>query len=276
MEKFINFKQLEVVLTATSTSDGSAALTLTSTGAAFTQKVLVNAIVWDRTTNAANGGQKYLVTAVTSDTVLALVAIGPTSDQGTGVPDAVDVFIYMPEFTVKQYGTTSATEAKFLVDGSGVNFVLAGVQVGDYARDIAAGTVAVVTSVSSDKLGVSNDIFLTNENYLVYREGADDFTKIVRASDIIDVSNDATTSSEIEITYNTGVAADLTQIDYAYSSTVGANSAMRNAIQESVVLANETEWSYVTLDFPGLLNPFASVTNATFLGGREFFILRIQ
>ena len=174
MEKFINFKQLNVVKTGTSTSDGSAASTLTDSTGTFTQDVLVNAIVWDRTTNAAVGGEKYLVTAVTSDNVLTLLPVGVTADQGTGVPNGVGYFIYMPEYTTLQYGTATATLANFLVDTS-VNFILAGVSVGDYVRDISGAAVTTVTSVSKTQLGVANDIFANTDNYLVYKEGADDF-----------------------------------------------------------------------------------------------------
>jgi hypothetical protein len=104
MEKFINFKQLNVVKTGTSTADGSAALTLTDSAALFTQLVLPHAIVWDRVT-----ARKYLVTEVTSDTVLALEPIGV--DTGTGVPNATAYFIYMPEYTVVTGSTTDASQA---------------------------------------------------------------------------------------------------------------------------------------------------------------------
>ena len=190
MEKFINFKQLDVVSTGTSTADGSAALTLTDSAATFTQRVLVNSIVWDRTTSASVGGEKYLVTVVT-DTVLTLVAIGVTADQGTGIPSGVGYYIYMPEYTVLQYGTASATSAGYLVDNSGVNFVLAGVSVGDYVRDITGAAVTTVTSVSKTSLMVADDIFVNNDNYLVYKEGADDHNKIVRSAGVADVSNSA-------------------------------------------------------------------------------------
>jgi hypothetical protein len=274
MEKFINFKQLNVVSTGTSTADGSAALTLTDSAATFTQRVLVNSIVWDRTTSASVGGEKYLVTAVT-DTVLTLVAIGVTADQGTGIPSGVGYFIYMPEYTVLQYGTASATSAGYLVDNSGVNFVLAGVSVGDYVRDITGAAVTTVTSVSKTSLMVADDIFVNNDNYLVYKEGADDHNKIVRSAGVADVSNSASTSSINNITYDTALTA-IGRIDYAYSSTIGANSLMRSAIQDAVVASLETEWTDVTYEFPGVLNPANSVSNATWLGGREFFILRIQ
>lgn len=76
MEKFINFKQLNVVTQATATADGSATLKLIASGGTFFENTLVNAIVWDRTTAAADGGQKYIVTAVDSTTQLSLVALG--------------------------------------------------------------------------------------------------------------------------------------------------------------------------------------------------------
>ena len=116
MEKFINFKQLNVVKTGTSTANGSAALTLTDSAALFTQSILPNAIVWDRTTNAGTGGEMYTVASVDSDTQLTLVAIGATASRGGGVPDATAYFIYMPENTVKQGGTADGTGAYQLID----------------------------------------------------------------------------------------------------------------------------------------------------------------
>jgi|TARA_B110000967_G_scaffold206320_1_gene252767 hypothetical protein len=274
MEKFINFKQLDVVKTGTSTSDGSAGSTLTDSAATFTQDVLVNAIVWDRTTGASVGGQKYLVTEVTSDTVLTLLAVGVLADQGTGVPDAVGYFIYMPEYTVLQYGTATSTAAKYLVDSS-VNFISAGVSVGDYVRDITGSAVTTVTSVSKNQLGVADDIFVNNDNYLVYKEGANDFDRMVRSANVADVSNSSTSSAIVNITYDTA-GTDVGRIDYAYSSTIGANADMRGAIQDAMVSSLETEWYQVSTDFSGLLNPAANVTNISWLGGRDYFILRIQ
>lgn len=273
MEKFINFKQLDVVKTGTSTSDGSSALTLTDSTATFTQDVLVNAIVWDRTTGASVGGQKYLVTAVT-DTVLTLVAVGVTADQGTGVPNAVGYFIYMPEYTVLQFGMATSTVPKYLVDSS-VNFILAGVSVGDYVRDITGSFVTTVTSVSKYQLGVADTVFSFNDNYLVYKEGANDFDRMVRSANVADVSNSSTSSAIVNITYDTA-GTDVGRIDYAYSSTIGANADMRGAIQDAIVSSLETEWYQVSTDFSGLLNPANSVSNATWLGGRDYFILRIQ
>ena len=66
------------------------------------------------------------------------------------------------------------------------------------------------------------------------------------------------------------------KIDYAYSSTVGSNSDMRGAVQDAIVESLETSWPNVTYDFPGLLNPAVAVTNATWLGGRNYFFLRLQ
>ena len=205
MEKFINFKELNVVKTGTSTSDGSAALTLTDSAAVFTQVVLPNAIVWDRAT-----ARKYLVTAVTSDTEL----------------------------------------------------------------DITAGVTAKVTAVGATVLTVDTDTFVGGDTYLVYALGADDSEVIMRSADVVDVSNAAADSSIVNLTY--GIAGtNVMKIDYAYSSTVGSNSAMRAAIQDAVVASLQTSWPNVTYDFPGLQNVYASGSNATWLGGKEYFFLKI-
>jgi hypothetical protein len=277
MEKFINFKQLNVVVSGTSTADGSSALTLTDSGATFTQFVLPNAIVWDRVTDVGSdaGGQKYLVTAVTSDTELALVAIGVTSAQGGGVPDATGYFIYMPEYTKLQYGTASATETNFLVDGSGVNFITANVQIGDYVVDITGGSSATVTSVEAGKLGVSDDIFVSADNYLVSKISPDNHNKIMRSASIADVSLGSNSSAVIDITYGSA-GTDAGKIDYAYSSTIGSLIAFRQGVNDAIVDSLGTSWPDVAYEFPGILNPSVSVTNATWLGGQEFFILRVS
>tara|TARA_R110000772_G_scaffold50499_3_gene116033 strand:+ start:1806 stop:2651 length:846 start_codon:yes stop_codon:yes gene_type:complete len=277
MEKFINFKQLNVVVSGTSTADGSSALTLTDSGATFTQFVLPNAIVWDRDTGAGSdaGGQKYLVTAVTSDTELALVAISVTSAQGGGVPDATGYFIYMPEYTKLQYGTASATETNFLVDGSGVNFITANVQIGDYVVDITGGSSATVTSVEAGKLGVSDDIFVSADNYLVSKISPDNHNKIMRSASIADVSLGSNSSAVIDITYGSA-GTDAGKIDYAYSSTIGSLIAFRQGVNDAIVDSLGTSWPDVAYEFPGILNPSVSVTNATWLGGQEFFILRVS
>ena len=277
MEKFINFKQLNVVVSGTSTADGSSALTLTDSGATFTQFVLPNAIVWDRDTDFGSdaGGQKYLVTAVTSDTELALVAIGVTSAQGGGVPDATGYYIYMPEYTKLQYGTASATETNFLVDGSGVNFITANVQIGDYVVDITGGSSATVTSVEAGKLGVSDDIFVSADNYLVSKISPDNHNKIMRSASIADVSLGSNSSAVIDITYGSA-GTDAGKIDYAYSSTIGSLIAFRQGVNDAIVDSLGTSWPDVAYEFPGILNPSVSVTNATWLGGQEFFILRVS
>ena len=267
MEKFINFKQLDVVKTGTSTANGAGALTLTDSAAVFTQLVLPHAIVWDRDNN-----RKYLVTAVTSDTVLALESIGV--DTGTGIPTGADYFIYMPEYTVRQAGTADGTGSFQLID-TGVDFVTAGVKVGDYALDITAAVTAKVTAVTPTILTVDTDTFLGGDAYLVYSEGANDIDVIMRSADVADVSNAASDTSIVNVTYESSVSS-VVKIDYAYSSTVGSNSDMRGAVQDAIVESLETAWPNVTYDFPGLLNPAVAVTNATWLGGRNYFFLRIQ
>ncbi len=267
MEKFINFKELNVVKTGTSTANGASGLTLTDSAAFFTQLVLPHAIVWDRAT-----ARKYLVTAVTSDTVLALESIGV--DTGTGIPDSTAYFIYMPEYTVRQAGTADDTEAFQLIDTT-VDFIAAGVKIGDYALDITATVTAKVTAVTPTTLTVDTDTFEGGDTYLVYASGADDHDVIMRSADVADISNASTDTSVVNTTYEpTGTA--VMKVDYAYSSTVGANSDMRAAMQDAVVASLETPWSAVTYDFPGLLNAADASTNATWLGGRDYFFLRIQ
>ena len=281
MEKFINFKQLNVVEQALATADGSTTLKLIASGGSFFQTTLVNAIVWDRTTAAADGGQKYIVTAVDSTTQLSLVALGPAgSTLGTGVPDAVMCFIYMPEYTVKASGADDALLAYALVDTS-VNFRTLGVQNGDTVLNIDTATTATVTGFGvpntnpGDTLTLDADIFVSGgENFIVYRAGADDHDVIMRSADVADVSNSSTTSSVVNTTYEPSGTAVM-KVDYAYSSTVGANSDMRGAIQDAVTASLQTAWPAVTYDFPGLLNA-ASASNATWLGGRDYFFLRIQ
>jgi len=283
MEKFINFKQLNVVTQATATADGSTTLKLIASGGTFFENTLVNAIVWDRTTAAADGGQKYIVTAVDSTTQLSLVALGPAgSTLGTGVPDTVVCFIYMPEYTVVYGAETDGLQAAGtyqLIDTT-VNFLNKGVKVGDTAYDITSDVVTEVLGITTttnpyDTLTVSADTFLAGDDYIVYRAGADDHNVIMRSADVADVSNSSTTSSVIQVHYDTKVNSNV-DIDYVYSSTVGANSDMRAAVQDAIVASLQTPWSDVTYDFPGLLNAADAATNATWLGGRNYFFLRIQ
>lgn len=278
MEKFIKVPVLKVVLSGTATTP--VGVTLTDTGAAFTQRVLINAIVHDRTTATATGGQMYIVTAITSDTVLALTAIGPTAAQGTGVPAAAAYYIYMPEKTVLQYGTTSSTEAKFLVDTSGVDFVSAGVQIGDSITNIIDGVVTSVTSVSVTKLGVLDDVFTNNETYIVSRVKPDNFEELVRTSNLSNVGPipAVTSGGFAKIQYDVE-SSDFNTITYALSDT-GAidqtkNFYFQSGIQDAAVSAYQQPWSDISVDFVPPLNTYDSSTNATWLGGREYFILRV-
>ena len=274
MEKFINFKQLNVVKTGTTTNSGAPGLLLKDTGAFFTKLVLPNAIVWDRTTNGAAGGEMYIVAAVNSDIELSLTAIGPSASQGDGMASSTEYFIYMPEYTVRQAGTADGTGAFQLID-SAVDFIAAGVKIGDYALDITAAVTAKVTAVTGTMLTVDTDTFAGGDNYLVYASGADDHDVIMRSADVADVSNASADTSIVNTTYEPSGTAVM-KVDYAYSSTVGANSDMRSAIQDAVTASLQTAWPAVTYDFPGLLNPAVAVTNATWLGGREYFFLKIQ
>jgi len=277
MEKFINLKQLKVVKTGTSTANGSAGLTLTDSAATFTQSILPNAIVWDRTTNAGTGGEMYTVASVDSDTQLTLVAIGATASRGGGVPDATGYFIYMPENTVKQSGTADGTGEYQLVD-TGVNFVTAGVQVGDSAYDITGGATALVTAVTGTTLTVDADIFVGGDVYMVYRKVADDFNQLMRSSDVAFVENTSTNNlnSEIKITYQ-DKSASQTFFTYAYTSSTGSNEDMRNGLQTAVVGSQQTPWPNVTFEFPGVLNTEVTAGNVNDgpLAGQNFFILRV-
>ena len=277
MEKFINFKQLNVVKTGTTTNSGAPGLLLKDTGAFFTKLVLPNAIVWDRTTNGAAGGEMYIVAAVNSDIELSLTAIGPSASQGDGMASSTEYFIYMPEYTVRQAGTADGTGAFQLID-SAVDFIAAGVKIGDYALDITAAVTAKVTAVTGTMLTVDTDTFEAGDNYLVYASGADDHDKMLRSADLALVENNAVAAnnSRVDFTYSS-VNASVADAVYAYSDTGAAgNEDMRNALQDAAVASLETPWSDVTYDFPGLLNAADAATNATWLGGRNYFFLRIQ
>tara|TARA_R110000824_G_C15123746_1_gene668351 strand:+ start:367 stop:1206 length:840 start_codon:yes stop_codon:yes gene_type:complete len=274
MEKFINFKQLRAVRVAL--ADTPTGVQLNDTSANFTSQVLPNAIVWDKTTNAASGGEMYIVTAVSGPT-LTLTPLGPVSAQGTGVPLGATYSIYMPEYTVRQYGQASATTANFLEDTSGVDFIAAGVKVGDSAYDITGVQTTTVTSVSATKLGVADDIFVNNDYFLISAIGPDDFDKLLRSVDVSLIENNAVAAnnSRVDFTYSS-VNASVADAVYAYSDTGAAgNEDMRNALQDAVVASLETPWSEVAYDFPGLLNP-AGGANLTWLGGRNFFFLAIS
>ena len=277
MEKFINFKQLNVVKTGTSTANGSAALTLTDSAALFTQSVFVNAIVWDRTTNVGQGGQMYLVTAVTSDTVLALVAIGASVSRGGGVPDATGYFIYNPENTVKQSGTADGTGSYQLIDST-VNFVAAGVQVGDSAYDITGGATATVTAVGVTTLTVDADIFVGGDVYMVYRKVADNHDKLMRSADLGFIENTGTNTlnSELKLTYGDKSASQIL-LTYAFTSSAGADEDMRNGVQNAVVASLQTPWSNVAFDFTGVLNKEVTAGNVNDgpLAGQNLSLIHI-
>ena len=276
MEKFINLKQLDVVKTGTSTADGLTALTLTDSTGDFLARVLPNAIVWDRSTDvgAEVGGQMYLVTAVTSNTELALLAIGGGT-RGTGVPDATVYYIYMPEYTVKQSGTADGTGAYQLID-TGVNFVAAGVQVGDLAYDITGAATALVTAVTGTTLTVDADIFINGDVYMVYRNGANDFDSLIRSSDVSFIENTGfnTNNTELKITYQ-DKSASQSFVSYAYSSSAVGNEDMRNGLQTSVVASQQTPWPNVTYEFPGVMNTTVASDNDGWLAGQNFFILKV-
>lgn len=280
MEKFINFKQLRVVRIAT--AETPTGVQLKDTTANFTTQVLPNAIVWDRTTNSTKGGEMYIVDTVTA-TELALTAIGANAATSGGVPAGATYNIYMPEYTVRQYGRATATEANFLVDSTGVDFIAAGVKVGDSAYDITGDQTTTVTSVSATKLGVADDIFVNNDYFLISANAADDLDTIMRSADVALVEVDPSVivsggnNSAVDFIYNPNPASHA-RVTYVYSDTVGAsagpNEDMRNALQDAVVASLETPWSEVAYDFPGLLNP-ASATNTTWLAGRNYFILAV-
>jgi len=278
MEKFINFKQLNVVKTGTSTANGAAGLTLTDSSGTFTQSVLPNAIVWDRATNAGTGGEMYTVVSVDSDTQLTLLAIGATASRGGGVPDATAYFIYMPENTVKQSGTADGTGTYQLIDST-VNFVTAGVKVGDSAYDITGGSTALVTKVTGTTLTVDADIFVGGDVYMVYRKVSDNHDKMMRSADLGFIENTSTNNlnSELKITYGDKSATQML-LTYAFTAATGSNEDMRNGVQNAVVASLQTAWSNVSFNFPGVLNKEVTAGNDNngVLAGQNFFILRFQ
>lgn len=286
MEKFINFKKLRVAVSGAGDAPGG--VNLVDATATFTQTVRPNAIVWDVTTNAADGGEMYIVTAVTSDTALALTPIGPTGSHGTGVPAAALYLIYMPEYKWLMYDTTDgATTAYKLID-SGVNFISTGVKAGDTVFNITDSTTTTVTAVdSATQLSLAADIMATAEIYMIVANEPDAVNKLMRAGDIAIVENSpaGTTlnNTKLVIEYNSGGVTDVLSMIYAYSDTgaVGASSAafaMRNAVQDAVVGAMQTDWSDVVYQFPGEANASSTdptTTNLTWLGSQEYFILDI-
>mgnify|MGYP003642631654 FL=1 len=284
MEKFINLKQLDVVKTGTSTADGLAALTLTDSTGDFLARVLPNAIVWDRSTDvgAEVGGQMYLVTAVTSNTELALLAIGGGT-RGTGVPDATVYYIYMPEYTVATGAVTDGDQASgtFQLIDTSENFAALGVKVGDTAKDITSDVLTTVlgittTTNANDTLTVSADTFVAGDTYIIYREGANNFDTLIRSSDVSFVENTGfnTNNTELKITYQ-DKSASQSFVSYAYSSSAVGNEDMRNGLQTSVVASQQTPWPNVTYEFPGVMNTTVASDNDGWLAGQNFFILKV-
>ena len=288
MEKFIKFPLLKNTSEAgaVTSGDGSASLKLIDAGLLFTQTAFVNNIVWDRTTNAASGGQMYIVTAIDSNTQLSLVAIGPTAAQGTGVPNGASYKMYSPEYTLIANGEADGTTTNQLVD-TGVNFRQLGVKVGDTVDDVTGGSSATVTGFATntnpdDSLTLSADIFVGGDKYKIYRKGPNDYDKLVRASNVSLVENLSTNTlnSDVDIQYagETGAALDM-NLTYAYSDTSTNNEDMRNAIQDAVVAALQTPWPNVVYNWPGLQNTCSTdpcTTNTTWLGGKEYFFLDMR
>ena len=182
MEKYINFEMLKAVFSAK--ADAPTGVQLKDATATFTQFVRPNAIVYDTTTNGPAGGEMYIVTAVTSDTELALQAIGPTASQGTGVPGGASYNIYMPEFTkVKNgYGTADGTAANKLILST-ATFALDGVEIGDVVFDLTGGALTTVTAVDSNtQLSVADDIFVGGDNFLIMKDKADKYSRLVNVT----------------------------------------------------------------------------------------------
>ena len=286
MEKYINFEMLREV--GTGTGDAPTGVQLKDATATFTQFVRPNAIVWDQSTNSASGGQMYIVTAVTSDTELALQAIGPTASQGTGVPAAALYNIYMPEFTkVKNgYGTADGTAANKLILST-ATFILDGVEVGDVVFDITGGAQTTVTALDSNtQLSVADDIFVGGDNFLIMKDKADKYSRLVNVTNRLSIENNtnATNNARINMYRNTpGTILVKDVISYAYSDT-GAVAAsdvcfdMVEAISDLIEKANQENWCEVVYDFPAVTNRSSTTpntTNTTFLGGKEFFILDV-
>tara|TARA_Y100000361_G_scaffold42096_1_gene36075 strand:- start:3740 stop:4618 length:879 start_codon:yes stop_codon:yes gene_type:complete len=288
MEKFIKFPLLKNTASAGAVTDGdgSATLKLIDSSETFTQFVFVNDIVWDTTTNSASGGELYIVTAIDSDTQLSVVAIGPTAAQGTGLPAAATYRIYSPQYTKIASGTADGTTANQLVDTT-VNFAALGVKVGDTVDDVTGGSSATVTGFATntnpnDSLTLSADIFVGGDVYKIYREGPNDYDKLVRASNVSLIENLASNNlnNDVDIQYAgaSGSALDM-NIKYAYSDTSTNNEDMRNAIQDAVVAALQTPWPNVVYDWPGLQNTCSTdpcTTNTTWLGGKEYFFIDIR
>ena len=275
MEKYLNIPILNVVGAGTSTTPAGVSLADT-TLANFQSYVLVGDIVFDTTNN-----EMYVVTAVTSDTELALNAIGLTAQRGTGVADAASYQIFSPESTVLTSGTADGTAASQLIDTS-KNFSALGVKIGDTVNDITGATLDVVTGISTttnpnDTLDFAGDVFITGDVYIVYRTNTpDQYMKMIMSSNLKMVANTADAlNAQVLLSY-TGNGAEATTLTYAMSKaapTATELAAMQTALSDAVSESLLTEWTAVTFDFPGLTNPDTDATNAPSLANQEYFFL---
>ena len=275
MEKYLNIPILNVVGAGTSTAPTGVTL-FDTTLANFQSYVLVGDIVFDTTNN-----EMYVVTAVTSDTELALNAIGLTAQRGTGVADAASYQIFSPESTVLTSGTADGTAASQLIDTS-KNFSALGVKIGDTVNDITGATLDVVTGISTttnnnDTLDFAGDVFITGDVYIVYRTNTpDQYTKLIMSSKLKMVANTTDAlNAQVLLSY-TGNGAEATTLTYAMSKAAPTATelvAMQTALSDAVAGSLLTEWTNVTFNFPGLTNPDTDTTNAPSLANQEYFFI---
>ena len=275
MEKYLNIPILNVVGAGTSTAPTGVTL-FDTTLANFQSYVLIGDIVFDTTNN-----EMYVVTAVTSDTELALNAIGLTAQRGTGVADAASYQIFSPESTVLTSGTADGTAASQLIDTS-KNFSALGVKIGDTVNDITGATLDVVTGISTttnnnDTLDFAGDVFITGDVYIVYRTNTpDQYTKLIMSSKLKMVANTTDAlNAQVLLSY-TGNGAEATTLTYAMSKAAPTATelvAMQTALSDAVAGSLLTEWTNVTFDFPGLTNPDTDTTNAPSLANQEYFFI---
>tara|TARA_R110000764_G_scaffold227349_1_gene317445 strand:- start:2188 stop:3030 length:843 start_codon:yes stop_codon:yes gene_type:complete len=275
MEKYLNIPILNVVGAGTSTAPTGVTL-FDTTLANFQSYVLIGDIVFDTTNN-----EMYVVTAVTSDTELALNAIGLTAQRGTGVADAASYQIFSPESTVLTSGTADGTAASQLIDTS-KNFSALGVKIGDTVNDITGATLDVVTGISTttnnnDTLDFAGDVFITGDVYIVYRTNTpDQYTKLIMSSKLKMVANTTDAlNAQVLLSY-TGNGAEATTLTYAMSKAAPTATelvAMQTALSDAVAGSLLTEWTNVTFNFPGLTNPDTDTTNAPSLANQEYFFI---
>ena len=274
MEKYLNIPILNVVGTGTSTAPTGVTLDDT-TLSNFQSYVLVGAIVFDTTNN-----EMYVVTAVTSNTVLTLNAIGLTAGRGTGIATGATYQIFSPENRVQAFGTADGTAASRLIDTS-VNFGLS-VRIGDVVNDITGAATTTVTGIetttnNNDTLVVADDIFVAGDVFIVYRANQpDQFMKMIMSSNLKMVANTADAiNAQVLLSY-AGNGAEATTLTYAMSKAAPTATelvAMQTALSDAVTESLLTEWTAVTFDFPGLTNPDTDATNAPSLANEEYFFI---